>query len=94
MYAAGGAEAAPGNATGKSAELNLPFQAIEGKEEAAKEALQGFGKREARISQTKIRADVLLSLGAWSVAELVLLEPLYSEMAVVENASEQELVKP
>lgn len=83
-YAKGGAESRlpPGP---KSQEFQLFFEAIEGKEEEAKKALDAFGKREFTLSFKKIRGDFLLSVGEWSVAELIALEPIVSDLAVAEE---------
>lgn len=78
-YAKGGEEAPAGGVEGKSAELNLPFNAIEGVEDEAKDAITKFGKREVTVSFNKIRGDVLLSFGSWTAAELIALEPIVAD---------------
>ncbi len=90
-YAQGGEGAPAGNVEGKSLELKLPFQALEGMEEEAKEALANFGKREITVAFQKIRGDVLLAFGSWSPAELIALEPLVSDHVLpVEVLDEQQ----
>lgn len=61
---------------GKSRELELPFQCVEGKEEDAKKALSEFGKRFVQIDEKKLSGEVLFALDAWSPLELEVLEPI------------------
>lgn len=65
--------------TGKSMELELPFDAVEGKEEECKAVLESFGTREVTVDHKKIRGDLLFEIAEWSVAELIALEPLVIE---------------
>lgn len=69
---------------GKSRELNLPFETIEGKEEEAKKVIEDFGKRECVLPVKKITGEFLLSLGEWSPIELAALEPILVELTVVD----------
>lgn len=68
--------------TGLSLKLNLPFDALEGKEEEAKQAIEAFGKREFTIPYGKISLDFLFSAGEWTPVELQFLEPLLLNLSV------------
>lgn len=85
-YAKGGDKAKQGNATGKSLELNLPFDALEGKEAEAKDAIKAFGERSFSVPGKKLSQDLLISLGAWTAGELIALEPIAADL--VEAGSE------
>jgi hypothetical protein len=65
--------------TGKSLELDLPCQCVEGKEEEAKAAFEAFGNRVLEIGGKKIAPEVLFECNAWSPRELEALEPIVAE---------------
>lgn len=64
---------------GKSKALDLPFQVIEGKEEAAKNFLEEFGKKVIEIDCKKIPFNVLFEVAEWSPRELEVLEPFVEQ---------------
>lgn len=72
--------------TGLSLELKLPFNAIAGKEQECKEAIDQFGKRKFTIPFKKLTVEDLISFGEWSAAELSLLEPICAPLALAEQA--------
>lgn len=74
--------------TGKSKELGLPFLAVEGQEQAAKDYLDKFDAREVVIQQPKLSGDLVLSCGEWSVRELILLEPLMVDIYTTQAESD------
>lgn len=80
QYAKGGVTAQP--AEGKSAELNLPFSALDGKEEDAKTAMENFSKREFTVPHKKISGEYLLSVGEWTPQDLIALRPIVTEITV------------
>lgn len=77
-FAKGGSPQPP---QGKSLEMGLPFDIIEGKEEAAKKAMANFGEREFTIDQKRLTGEFLFSVSEWSAAELAVLDPLIVELA-------------
>lgn len=81
---------------GKSAELNLPFNALSGKELEAEAAVKAFGKREFTIPFTKIPSELLFASAEWSPIELQWLLPIVAELNVVEGGegNQQELPFP
>ena len=82
VFASGGVDSKDPPA-GRSAELGLPFLALEGKEDAAKAALEDFGKREVTVDQPKLSGDFIISVAEWSVAELSALEPIMVDIVEV-----------
>lgn len=66
----------------------IPFEPLEGKLEATKEAIEQFGKREFTIPQNKITAQYLISCAEWTPVELQFLEPVVSELTAVETQLE------
>lgn len=68
--------------TGLSAQLNLPFDALEGKENDAHEAVKGFGKREFTLSFAPITSEFLFSVGEWTPVELQALQPVLIELSL------------
>lgn len=89
VYAEGGEDGSvPPKSGGDSMRLGLPFNALVGKEEAAKAALDDFGAREFSIPQTKLTGKLLLSVSEWSAAELTALAPILVDL-VVEEAPEE-----
>lgn len=91
-YSKGGTEGS--TPTGKSLELSLPFDALEGKEKDAEIAVKSFGKREFSIPQRKISSDFLFSAGEWTPVELQFLEPLVTELTGVVSPEEKQLELP
>jgi hypothetical protein len=67
--------------SGKSLELKLPFQAIEGKEDEVKALLDGFGKRVLEVKEKKLKAETLFTVNSWTPRELEALEHVYEEPA-------------
>jgi len=80
--------------TGDSLKLNLPFNALVGKEAEAEKAVKDFGKREFTIPFKKITAQFLFSVGEWSPVELQFLDPVVAELAVATDPEEKQLELP
>lgn len=64
----------------ESEKLGLPFNALVGKEQEAKDALDSFGKRECTIPHTKLTGQFLLSVAEWTPAELIALDPILADL--------------
>jgi hypothetical protein len=62
----------------KCMELQLPFKAKDGMEKVAAEASEKFGDHEVCLKYNPLTQAELLSLGAWSSAEIIALEPVLS----------------
>lgn len=63
----------------KSKELELPFTAKLGTEGDAKGALEAYHKKELKLDQRKISAELLFEVNEWSPRELEALEFIVSE---------------
>lgn len=67
----------------KSMKMEIPFEAVQGKEEEAVKAIEDFGKTIFEIPIKKISSETLFSVGEWSPVELQFLEPLVEVLAAV-----------
>lgn len=67
----------------KSLQMGLPFEAISGKEQEAKDAIDAFGKTQFELPMKKISSELLFSVGEWTPIELQHLEPILQMLSVV-----------
>lgn len=65
--------------SGKSMDFELPFLAVEGKEEECRKAIEALEHEKLEIPGKPLRESHITSLGDFTAAELIALEPITVE---------------